>query len=296
MEGCTDPNKWELQGKEKEMTFNLNRVDFGARVYNPTIGRWGRNDPAAELYYGYSGYNYVLNNPLSLTDPNGIWVNEGNRVTTDIPEEIAAFMDGVRGNGGDKDKDKKKTGVTKSLVSRESIAEMNEEILRSAPKLEALTGFWEKLNYYINGRKEGNIVYYIEGNPVKVDYTVTGSPDLIGGVKGAASLLKLAAGAEKGIIIIGEGMARVEAVASKIPGAKILNDMPKFTGTADQVTSQMMQYNRKWILQQMRSGKSILDIGLDPMRKTPSIFYQMEQNMLKNYQKLHPESINVIKP
>ncbi|WP_367916644.1 hypothetical protein [Leadbetterella sp. DM7] len=91
-------------------------------------------------------------------------------------------------------------------------------------------------------------------------------------------------------------MARVEAAASKIPGAKILNDMPKFTGTADQVTSKMMQYNRKWILQQMRSGKSILDIGLDPMRKTPSIFYQMEQNMLKNYQKLHPESINVIKP
>jgi|GEM_PF-5542129 len=128
-----------------------------------------------------------------------MWVNDGSRVTTDIPEEIAAFMDGVRGNGGgDKDKDKKKTGVTKSFVSRESIAEMNEEILRSAPKLEALTGFWEKLNYYINGRKEGNIVYDIEGNPVKVDYTVTGSPDLIGGVKGAASLLKLAAGAERG--------------------------------------------------------------------------------------------------
>jgi len=65
------------------MTLNSNRVDFGARVYNPTIGRWDRNDPAAELYYGYSGYNYVLNNPLSLTDPNGMWVNEGNRVTTE---------------------------------------------------------------------------------------------------------------------------------------------------------------------------------------------------------------------
>ena len=54
--------------------------------------------------------------------------------------------------------DKDKTGVTKSPISRKSIAEMNEEILRSAPKLEALTGFWEKLNYYINGRKEDNIV------------------------------------------------------------------------------------------------------------------------------------------
>lgn len=43
----------------------------------------------------------------------------------------------------------------------------------------------------------------------------------------------------------------------------ILNNMPKFAGTADQVTSQMMTYNRQWILQQMRSGRPILDIGLD---------------------------------
>jgi len=33
-------NRWELQGKEKESTFNLNRINFGARVYNPTIGRF----------------------------------------------------------------------------------------------------------------------------------------------------------------------------------------------------------------------------------------------------------------
>ena len=51
-----------------------------------------------------------------------------------------------------------------------------------------------------------------------------------------------------------------------------------------------MQYNRKWLLQQMRSGRPILDIGLDPARKTPSIFYQMEQNMMKNYKKLHPNA------
>jgi len=89
-------------------------------------------------------------------------------------------------------------------------------------------------------------------------------------------------------------MARVEAAAAKVPGAKILNDMPVFTGTRDQITSQMMQYNRKWILNAMRSGK-ILDIGVDVNRKTPSIFFQMEQNMIKNYQKLYPDFLNIIK-
>ena len=102
--------------------------------------------------------------------------------------------------------------------------------------------------------------------------------------------------ATKGVTVVGEGMARVEAAASKIPGAKILNDMPKFTGTADQVTSQMMTYNRQWILQQMRSGRPILDIGQDLNRANPSIFYQMEQNMMKNYLKLHPNSLQIIKP
>lgn len=72
--------------------------------------------------------------------------------------------------------------------------------------------------------------------------------------------------------------------------------MPEFTGTADKITSQMMQYNRKWILNEMRSGRTILDIGLDANRTNSSIFYEMEQNIIRNYQKLHPGSLNIIKP
>jgi hypothetical protein len=101
---------------------------------------------------------------------------------------------------------------------------------------------------------------------------------------------------KEGVTIIGEGMKRVSMEAAKRPGSVILNNMPKFTGTTDQITSQMMTYNRKWILQQMRSGRPILDIGFDATRANPSIFYQMEQNMIKNYLKLHPNAFQVIKP
>ena len=103
----------------------------------------------------------------------------------------------------------------------------------------------------------------------------------------------------QGPVIIGETMARVEAAASKIPGAKILNDMPDFRAMGmnpDQVTSAMMQYNRQWLLDQMRSGRPIINIGADANRATPSIFYRMEQNMLNNYQKLHPGSLNITTP
>jgi hypothetical protein len=76
--------------------------------------------------------------------------------------------------------------------------------------------------------------------------------------------------------------------------ARILNSMPKFIGNIDQVTSQMMTFNRQWILKEMRSGRTILDIGVDINRANPSIFYQMEQNMIKNYLKLHPNSFKIL--
>ncbi|MEM6647003.1 MAG: RHS repeat-associated core domain-containing protein [Bacteroidota bacterium] len=43
----------------------------GARYYDPVVARWGVVDPLADKYAAFSPYNYVLNNPLVLTDPTG---------------------------------------------------------------------------------------------------------------------------------------------------------------------------------------------------------------------------------
>lgn len=78
-----------------------------------------------------------------------------------------------------------------------------------------------------------------------------------------------------------------------------MNDMPNFQAmgmNADQVNSAMMQYNRSWMLQQMKSGRTIIEIGADATRSNPSIFYQMERNMLKNYQKLNPQFTGAVSP
>jgi RHS repeat-associated protein len=104
-------------------------------------------------------------------------------------------------------------------------------------------------------------------------------------------------GAKEGPVVIGETMLRVESAAAKIPGSRILNDMPDFKAMGmneHQVTSAMMRYNRKWILEQLRSGREIIDLGKDAARKVPSIFYQMEQNMIRNYKKIH-EDFNRVK-
>ncbi len=45
--------------------------DYGARWYDPQRSVWGQIDPLAEKYAAWSGYNYVLNNPIKLLDKDG---------------------------------------------------------------------------------------------------------------------------------------------------------------------------------------------------------------------------------
>ncbi|SFC66765.1 RHS repeat-associated core domain-containing protein, partial [Flagellimonas taeanensis] len=65
-------------GKEYEDGLNesIATYDFGARNYDPALGRWMNIDPLAEKYYSISPYTYVANNPLYFKDPDGerIWI------------------------------------------------------------------------------------------------------------------------------------------------------------------------------------------------------------------------------
>jgi|GEM_PF-3304062 len=48
--------------------FGLGWYEFGARMYDPSIGRWNGIYARAENYFSLSTYNYGLNNPLLLID------------------------------------------------------------------------------------------------------------------------------------------------------------------------------------------------------------------------------------
>jgi len=67
-------------------------------------------------------------------------------------------------------------------------------------------------------------------------------------------------------------MKRVRIEAAKRPGSVILKDMPKYTGTEDQITIHIMTYNRQWWLEQMRTGRPVLNMGVDG-RAIPNIFF-----------------------
>ncbi|QHS56492.1 RHS repeat-associated core domain-containing protein [Mucilaginibacter sp. 14171R-50] len=62
-------NQYLYNGKELQDETGL--YDYGARLYDPVIGRWTNCDPHASSYFSISSYSYVNNNPITSIDPDG---------------------------------------------------------------------------------------------------------------------------------------------------------------------------------------------------------------------------------
>ena len=79
-----DTNRFRYNSKEEQLRFGTPYIDYGARQYDPVLGRWFAQDPLSEKYYGISPYAFCAGNPVKYIDPDGKrWVNYLGQVIYD---------------------------------------------------------------------------------------------------------------------------------------------------------------------------------------------------------------------
>ncbi|WP_157676798.1 DUF6443 domain-containing protein [Chryseobacterium sp. T16E-39] len=111
---------YKYNGKELQET---GMYDYGARMYMADIGRWGVVDLLAEKYQPFSGYNYVLGNPISNVDPDGMEVKHDFQILKNgevkLIKETESKSDTLYASNDKGEVDKSKGSVTVKKAEKE---------------------------------------------------------------------------------------------------------------------------------------------------------------------------------
>jgi RHS repeat-associated protein len=103
--------RYGFNGKEddNDIEGKGNSVDFGERIYDPRIGGWPTPDKMEPKFASWSPYSYGLDNPIFLSDINGLFP---------YPVTIRVFAPPTSLNGWGNDDDKRGFSASLNATSR----------------------------------------------------------------------------------------------------------------------------------------------------------------------------------
>jgi RHS repeat-associated protein len=133
--GIDLPNNLLYNGKELQPEYDLQWYDYGARFYDPELGRFHTLDAFAEKYFNFTPYQYGANNPVLYIDVNGDSIVYKNESTQKYVEQ---FTSKTRINNKGKEVknrsyNKQFAQIIKKLDESSTVYEFNDSYLSSDP-------------------------------------------------------------------------------------------------------------------------------------------------------------------